>query len=164
MLCLCKIAVQGHIHRGMGPVPAIVGAVVAVQGVIARILQILGGDFTFSHVPAQLCEFLTGDCAHLEIDDLGGHGVTQHDGVVLAALPLNGLHHLRSEAVAVFKAAAVFVSAVVVVLQGKLVHQVALVDRMDLHTVHTDVLAELGGFGIALHIVLDFLFGYGPGG
>ena len=163
VLCLAEVAVQRHVYRRMGPIPAVVGAVVAVQCVIARVLEILRGLLALFHIPADFRKFFTGDSAHFEIDDLGGNGVAQHDGIILTALPLDGLYHLYSEAIAVFKAAAVFIGPVVIILQGELVHQIALVDRMDLNTVYTDVLAQLGGLGIALNIVLNLLDGKSPG-
>ena len=45
-----KIAVFGHIYRGMSPVPRIVCAVVAVQTVVTRVLQIFCRLFGLFHI------------------------------------------------------------------------------------------------------------------
>ena len=54
MFNIGEVAVFRHIDRRMRPVPGIIGAVVAVQAVIARILQIFCGPFRLRHIAACL--------------------------------------------------------------------------------------------------------------
>ena len=57
---IVQVAVLGHIHRRMRPVPGIVCTVVRVQHIVARILQIAGGTLGFLHTAAHLGIFLAG--------------------------------------------------------------------------------------------------------
>ena len=131
MLHLREIAVLRHIDRGMRPVPRVVGAVVAVEHIVACVLQILDGALGFRHVPSELGELLAGDGTLSEALGLGHHGVAQSHREILAADRLDRLHDLYGEAVAVLEGAAVFIGAVVHVGDGELIQQVALVHRVD---------------------------------
>ena len=122
----------------MRPVPRVVGAVVAVEHIVSGVLQILDGLLGLGHVAAELHELLAGDSALTEALGLGHHGVTQRHREVLAAHGLDRLHDLHSEAVAVFKGAAVLVGTVVHVGQRELIQQIALMHRVDLDTVHAE--------------------------
>ena len=160
---LGEVAVLGHIDRGMGPVPGIVGAVVAVEHIVAGILQVLDGLLGLGHIAAELHELLAGNGALAEALGLGHHGVTQGHGEVLAADGLDGLDDFHSEAVAVFEGAAVLVGTVVHVGNGELVQQIALMHRVDLDTVNAGILQELGGLGKGVHHLVDLLHGQGAG-
>ena len=48
---ILQIAVLGHIHGRMRPVPGVVCTVVGIEHIIARVLQILGGLLRFCHAP-----------------------------------------------------------------------------------------------------------------
>ena len=147
----------------MGPVPGIVGAVVAVEHIVAGILQVLDGLLGLGHIAAELHELLAGNGALAEALGLGHHGVTQGHGEVLAADGLDGLDDLHSEAVAVFEGAAVLVGTVVHVGNGELVQQIALMHRVDLDTVNAGILQELGGLGKGVHHLVDLLHGQRAG-
>ena len=161
---VCQIAVLGHVHGGMGPVPAVIGAVVGVEHIVAGILQIFGGTLGLCHVTAHLGVLLAGDGAGAEALDLGLHAVTQGHGEVLTAGGLDRLDHLHREAVAVLEGAAVLIGTLVGPLHGELIQQVTLVDRMDLHAVYAGILTELGGLGEGLDDLMDLLDGHLRGG
>ena len=163
VLHLGEVAVLRHIDRGMRPVPRVVGAVVAVEHVVSGVLQILDGLLGLGHVAAELHELLAGDSALTEALGLGHHGVAQRHREVLAAHGLDRLHDLHSEAIAVLEGAAVLVGTVVHVGDGKLIQQIALVHRVDLHAVHAGILQELGGLGKGVHHLVDLLHGQGAG-
>jgi len=142
---------------GVCPVPGVVGTVVGVEHIVARILQVLGGPLGFLHVAADLGVFLTGNRTLGKALELGFHGVAQRNGEVLAAGFLDGLDHLHRKTVAVLKASAVLVGALVEEFDGELVQQVALVHRVYLHAVHPCVAAELSGLGEGLDDLVDLL-------
>lgn len=80
---------------------------------------------------------------------------------VVAAGRFYGLYYLNGEAVAVLEASAVFVCAEVGIFHGELVQQVALMHRVHLDTVHSGVLAELGGLGEGLYHLVNLFCGEG---
>ena len=57
---ILEVAVLGHIDGRVSPVPCIVGAVVAVEHIIARILQKLRGDLGLGHVAGDKIMTLSG--------------------------------------------------------------------------------------------------------
>ena len=124
----------------MCPVPGVIGAVVAVEAVVACILQIFCGALGLCHVTPDLDIILSGQRALTEALGLGEHAVAQGDGEILAAGLFDGLHDLHGEAVAVFKGAAVFVRALVDVQQCELVQKIAFMHGVNLNTVHAGVL------------------------
>ena len=152
---ILQVAVQRHVHGRMGPVPGIIGAVIGVEHIVARVLQVTRGLLALLHVTADLGVSLPGQRAIAEILDLGQHAVADGHRVISPAGGLDGLDDLHSEAVAVFKAAAVAVAAVVGVFHGKLIQQVAFVDCMDLHAVHARLLAQQRRLGEGRHDLLD---------
>ena len=77
MLNICKVAVFRHIYRRMCPVPRVIGAVVAVEAIVARILKIFCRFFGFLHISAYLSIFLAGKRAGTETLCLGNDAVTQ---------------------------------------------------------------------------------------
>ena len=72
MLNILKVAVIGHILRRMCPVPGVIGAVVAVEHIVACIGQILDCPLGLLHVTAELLEVgLVGHCALTPVLGLG---------------------------------------------------------------------------------------------
>ena len=146
VLDLRQIAVFGHIHRRVRPVPRVIRAVVAVEHIIARILQKTSRRSRTRpcrgpprHTPrraARLPEAL----------GLRDDGIAQRHWEIRAAGGLDGLDDLGGEAVAVFKTSAILIRALVDVVERKLVEQIALVHGMDLHAVDARVLQELRAF------------------
>ena len=160
VLDVLEVAVHRHVRGRVRPVPCVVGAVVAVEHVVARVLQELRGLFGFRHVAAHLDEVrLLGQRALTEALRLRDDRVAQRDGEVVAAVALDGLDDLGRDAVAVLKTAAVLVRALVRVLRGELVERVALVHGVHLDAVHARVLAHLCGLGERLHQLVDLLHG-----
>ena len=144
----------------MSPVPGVVGAVVSVEHIVACILQELCGLFAFLHVSADFLIVFSRQGTIAEILYLGDNAVPQGHRVVVAADLLDVLHNLRSEAVAVFKAAAVSILPVVGVLHGKLVQKIPLVDSVDFHAVDACFLAQSGGLAEGLDDFLNLLQGH----
>ena len=156
MLDLRQIAVFGHIHRRVRPVPRVIRAVVAVEHIIARILQKLRGDLGLGHVAARLDILLAGQRALPEALGLRDDGIAQRHREIRAAGGLDGLDDLGGEAVAVFKTSAILIRALVDVVERELVEQIALVHGMDLHAVDARVLQELRAFGERVNEFLNF--------
>ena len=156
MFDLGQIAVFRHVDRRVRPVPRVIRAVVAVEHVIARVLQEFGCDLGFRHVAAGLHIFLAGQRALAEALGLGDDGIAQRDREVRAAGGLDGLDDLGGKAVAIFKAPAVFVGTLIDVVERELVKKVPLVDRVDLHAVDAGVLQELCGLGKRVDHLLNF--------
>ena len=148
----------------MRPVPRIVGAVVGVEHVIAGILKILGGFFALFHIPAHFDVVLAGHRALAEALGLADDGISQRDGIILAALLLDLLHHGDGETVSVLEAAAVLVRALVGVLQSELVKEITLVHRVHFDAVHARFLAHFRGLSVGVDDVLDLLFGESAAG
>ena len=72
MLNILKVAVIGHILRRMCPVPGVIGAVVAIEHIVACIGQILDCPLGLLHVTAELLEVgLVGHCALTPVLGLG---------------------------------------------------------------------------------------------
>ena len=155
MLDVLNVAVGRHIDRRMRPVPGVVGTVIAVEHVVAGVLEILDRLFGFRHIAAELNKLLAGDGALTEALRLGDDRVAQRHGEVLAAQLLNLLHDLNGKAVAVLERSAVFVGTVVHVGNGKLVKEVALVNGVDLHTVNAGIHKHLRGLAKGLDHFAD---------
>ena len=147
----------------MRPVPGVVGAVVAVEHVVAGILQLLDDDLALCHVAAELRELLAGHRALEEVLRLGDDGVAQGDGEVAAGGVLDVLHDVGGEAQAVVQAAAVLVGAPVEVLDGELVERIALVHGMDLNAVHPGLAQQARGLAEGLGALLDLGHGQRAG-
>ena len=152
-----QVAVLGHIHRGMCPVPGVIRTVVSVEHIVARILQVLGRLFGLLHSATYLGVNLTGHCALAEALHLGLNRVTEGYGVILTASLLDGLNDLGGKAVAVLKASTVFIGTLVEELDGKLVEEVALMHGVNLNTVNACLLAKLCGLGERLNDLVDLL-------
>ena len=159
VLDLFEVAVFGHVCRRMRPIPGVVGAVVAVEHIVSRILQILCGAFALFHVAAHFGVFLARERALAEALRLGDDGIAQRDGEVVAARLLDGLDDLDGEAVAVFKAAAVFVRAEVGVLHRELIEKIPLMHGMDLHAVHVRVFYKFCRLCKGFDHLLDLFLG-----
>ena len=127
----------------MCPVPGIVSAVIGIEHIIACILQILCGLFALCHVSADFPVVFPGHGTLAVALHFADGRIAQRDGEVFAALGLDGLDDLGREAVAVFKAAAVFIGSLVEELHGELVEEVSLMDCVDFHTVHPGFHAQL---------------------
>ena len=157
VLDLRQIAVFGHIHRRVSPVPRVIRAVVAVEHIIARILQKLRGDLGLGHVAARLDILLAGQRALPEALGLRDDGIAQRHREIRAAGGLDGLDDLSGEAVAVFKTSAILIRALVDVVERELVEQIALMDSVNLHAVYTCVLEQFGALGERVNELLNFL-------
>ena len=144
----------------MCPVPAVVGAVVGVEHIIAGILQVLGGAFRFFHAAALFGSGVAGNQAFGKALQLGFNAVAQRNGEVIAAGFLDGLYHFSGKAVAIFKAAAVFVGTLVIEFDGKLIQQIAFVYSVNFHTVNTGGLAQFGGLGKGFNNLMDLFLGH----
>ena len=134
-----KVAVLGHIHRGMRPVPRVVSTVVGVKHIVACILKISCGSLGFLHSTANLGVFLTGNGTLAEALHLGLNRVAERNGEVLATLCLDSLNYFCGEAVSVLKATAVFVGTLVEELYCKLVKKIALMYRVNLNSVNARI-------------------------
>ena len=155
VLDLGEVAVFGHIDRRVRPVPGVIGAVVAVEHVVARVLQEFRRDLGLCHVTPGLDVVLAGQRALAEALGLGDDGIAQRHREVRAAGGLDGLDDLGGEAVAVFQTPAVFVRALVDVVERELVKKIPFVDRVDLDAVDARVLQELGALGKRVDEFLD---------
>ena len=150
-----EVAVVGHVLRRMRPVPGVVGAVVAVEHVVAGVLQLLDHDLALGHVAAELYELLAGHRALEEVLRLGDDGVAQGDGEVAARGVLYVLDYVGGVAQAVIQAAAVLVGAVVEILYSELVERVALMHGVYLDAVHPGLAQQAGGLAEGLGALLD---------
>ena len=164
MLDILEVAVVGHVLRRMCPVPCIVGAVVAVEHIVACVGKVLYRSFGLLHITAELLEVgLVRHCALAPVLGLGDNGVAQRNGKVIAAGSLYRLNYLNGEAVAIFKAATVLIGAVVHVGNGELVEQIALVDCVDLNAIDTGIHELLCGLCKCVDLVVDLLYGHRAG-
>ena len=127
----------------MRPVPGVVGAVVAVQHVVARVGEVFDRFLGLFHIAAGLHVFLARERALAETLGAGDDAVAQGHREIVPARRLDRLHDIHREAVAVLEAAAVLVGALVDIRQRKLIKEIALVDRMDLDAVDAGFLQEL---------------------
>lgn len=159
-----QVAVLRHIDGRVGPVPGVVGAVVAVQHIVAGVLEVFGGAFGLRHVPPDLGVLLAGQGPFAEVLSFGDDAVPQRDREVRPTGGLDGLDDLHGEAVAVLKAAAVLVGAHVDVFQRELIQQIALVDGMDLYAVHARFLEQQRALGKGVHELADLPHGHLAGG
>ncbi len=159
-----EVAVIGHIGRGMRPIPGVVGAVVAVEHIIAGILQEFGRFFRFGHIAPDLgIVIFTGYGALAEALCFGDDGIAEGDGESLAAGAFNGLDDFGGKTVTVFKRTAVFVGSLIGIFHGELIEHVALMDGVHLDAVHAGLHAEPGGFGEGFDNLMDFADGKGAG-
>ena len=147
----------------MGPVPGIVGAVVAVEEGVAGILQDPDGLLGLGHVAAELLKLLIRHRALAPALGAGADGVAQGDGEVAAGLAVDFLYDLGGEAQAVLEAAAVLVGTEVHVRNGELVKVVALVHGVDLNAVHPGLAQLFGGGAEVPDHLLDLFDGEGTG-
>ena len=160
MLDILKVAVLGHIDGRMCPIPCVIGAVIAVEHIIARILQILCGYLGLLHVSADLDVILAGESALTEALGLGDYRISERNGEILAAFLFDSLDYLGCEAISVLKGAAVFVGPLIDIFKGELVEQIALVDSVDFNAVNACVLEQLGGLRKCVDHLLDLSLGH----
>ena len=136
-----KVHVQRRVHRRMGPEPGVVGAVIAVEHVIAGCLKDLHRPLGFLHRAPDLNEGFARHRSLVIAAGHGAHGVADRHREIFAADLLDLLNDLAGKAQPVFQASAVRVGAVVGIGHGKLVEEIPLVDRVDLHAVAARFLA-----------------------
>lgn len=154
---LGQIAPLRHVHRRMSVPPGIVGAIVGVEHVVAAGFQQLRRSNAFIQIAAHLGKRFPWQRTAVEALHHGAHAVPDGNRVVLTAAFLDGLHNLLRKQEAAFQAAAVFVGPLVAERQRELIQQIALVHRMDLHTVHAAFLRLACGLVEAADILLDLL-------
>ena len=136
----------------MRPVPGVVSAVVAVEHIVTRVLQISGGALALFHIPADFNVVLVvGNRAFTETFGLGYDRIAERYGVILAALGFYRLHYFHGETIAVFKTAAVFVRPLVGVFHRELIEEVALVYGVNFNAVYARVFAKFCGFSKRVH-------------
>ena len=155
VLDIREVQVERRVHRRVCPEPGVIGAVVAVEEIIAGLFQDLDGFLGLFHRPADLGELLTGHGAGVEALGHGADGITQRDGVVVAADFLDLFDDLTGEPQTVLQRTAVRVIPVVRVGHGELVEEVALVDGVDLDAVDPDLLAAQGRLTERIHELVD---------
>ena len=143
----------------MRPVPGVVGAIVAVEHVVAGFLEQLDDALGLGHVAAEFLELLARDSALEEVLRLGDDGVTQGHREVCTGLALYRLDYVGSKAEPVLQGTAVLVGAVVEVRNGELVERIALVHGVDLNAVDAGLAQELRGLAEGLDALLDLLNG-----
>ena len=157
MSYVLKVAVLRHIHRGMRPIPRVVGSVVRVEHIVARVLKILCRALGLFHITSDLNVILTGHSALAESLHLGLYGITNGYGEVLAARLFYSLYDLSRKAISVLKAAAVLVGALVEELDSKLVKKISLVNRVNLNAVNARITTELCGLCEGFDDLVDLL-------
>ena len=150
-----EVAVVGHVLRRMCPVPSIVSTVVAVEMVVAGILQVLDSLLGLGHVAAELDVLFAGNSALEEVLRLGDDGVTQGHREVGAGVVLDALDDIGRVAISVLEGSTVLVGAVVPVLDRKLVEGVAFVHSVDLHAVDASLAQQLRGLTERSDALLD---------
>lgn len=161
---ILEVAVDGHIGRRVRPVPRVVGAVVRVQHIVARILEVFCRLFALFHVAADLDIILAGHRALAEALCLADHGIAQGNGIIVPAGGFDCGDHLDGETVAVFETAAVFVGAVVGVPERELVEEIALVHGMDFDAVDACLLALQRRHSVGMDDFFDLLARQGAAG
>ena len=153
---IVQVAVLGHVCRRVRPVPGVVCAVVRVEHVVARILQIFCSLFTLRHIPPGFDIVLAGHCANAEADGLTDDRIAQRHGVFFPAFGFDRLHDIRCKPIAVFKTSAVFVCALIGVGRCELIHQISFMYGVDLHAIHARLFAKTRRFGKGVDHMLDF--------
>ena len=142
-----QVEALGLVHRRVAPVPAVVGADVAVERVVAGGLEKLRRLDPFGNVAAHLLELFARQAALQPVLDEALDRIAQRHRVVLAAARLDRVNDFGGKAQPVLQAAAVFVGALVEHGDGELVEQVALVDGVDLDPVESGSLGDFRGVG-----------------
>ena len=153
-----EVAVFGHICRRVRPIPRVVRAVIGVEHIVARVLQIFRRAFALLHIAPDFLVFLARNCALAQSLRLAENGIAQRNGVILTARRLDGFHRFDGEAVAVLERAAVFVGALIGIGEGELIEQIPLVYGMYLHAVHARLFAQLCRLRKGAHHLSDLLF------
>ena len=157
VLNIGKVAVFGHINRGMRPVPCVVCTVIAVKAVVACVLKIFCCLLGFLHVTAYLNIVLAGDCALTEALCFGNNAVTKRNREIVAASLFDCLNDLDRETVAVLEASAVFVGTLVDIFKCELVKKIALVNGVNLNAVNACVLEQLCALCECVNELFDLL-------
>ena len=155
-----EIAVERHICGRMRPIPRVVRAVVGVEHIVSRVLQILCRFFALFHISADFDVFFSRNCAHAEIFGLADDGIAQRNGIILSAARLDLSDDLDGETVPVLETAAVFVLSAVGVFESELIEQIAFVHRMDLHAVHSRFLAQPRRLAESVYHLSDLVHGH----
>ena len=164
VLHILQVAVLGHVDRRVRPVPCIIGSVVAVEHVVTGVLKIFCRPLGLLHIAPCFLELLAGKRAAAESLRLGDHAVTQGHREIISAGLLDRLNDLHREAVAVLERSAVFICAMIHILECELIEQVAFMNRMDLHAVHARFLEEPCALGERIHKLMDLFHRHRSGG
>ena len=143
----------------MRPIPSIICAVVAIQHIIARVLQIFCGFQPLFEISARFRVVVpfAGQRAGAESLRLGYDGITQRNGIIAAAAFLDRLYDFHRKAIAIFKRTAVFIGTFVHIRQGKLVEKISLVHGVYFHTVHARFLTLFRNARETVHDIGNFL-------
>ena len=154
-----EVAVLGHVDRRVGPVPGVIGTVIAVEHVAACVGQVARSLDGLGHVAAGLYELLARKCALTQTLRLGLNAVADGHGKVVAAGTLDGTYDLGRETIPVLQAAAVLIGALVHVFQGELIEEIALMDGVHLDAVDTCLLEQARRLGERLDDLVDLRLG-----
>ena len=146
-----------QVHGRARVVERVVGPGVHVERVVARGLEQLADAHALLEGAVGLVGAVEA-CLH-EALGVGLEAQAHGDGEVLAAGLLDALADLAGDAQAVLEAAAVLVRAAVGERGGKLVEQVAPVDRVHLHAVEARPLGYRRGLDELLDLAVDLVDG-----
>ena len=146
MCYVLKVAVFGHIHRGVSPVPRVISAVIGIKHIVARILQIPCGSFGLLHISSHLGIFFSGHCTLAKALHFRFYRIAERYGIILTARLLYSLNDLCCKAVAILKASAVLVGTLIKEFYCKLVEQISLVNSVYLYSVNARFLTKLCSF------------------
>ena len=141
----------------MTPPPGIVRADVDIERIIAVGNEQLCRFHALGQVSALFFKFFAGQRPFTQGLDKALRAVAQHHGEVLPAAALDLLDDLTCKTQAVFKAAAILVCALVEQRNCELVDKVALMHRMDLHTVEAGTLCIVSTLAEITHKLVDLI-------
>ncbi len=140
----------------MSPIPGVVSSVIAVEHIVACILQELGSFFGFFHIAANFYEIIfTRHSTLAKALGLGNNRVAQRHREILAANLFNFFDYLCSQAVSVLKRAAIFVGPLVGILHRELIQQIALVHSMHFDAINSGFLQLKGSFAVGIDDLFD---------
>ena len=145
----------------MAPVPRVKGAVVRVQAVQPGVLHEPDHGDALVQAAAPLHIVLPRQDASVQPGHFAGGAVPHQHGEILPTGPLDARDHLGGDSEPVLQAAAVLVVPVVIIGDGELVQQIALVDGVQLHAVAAGLPGQLRAADHDVHQLSDLRHGKG---
>ena len=158
---ILQITGQRHIHRRMCPEPGIVASVIRVQGIRTGFFQKPCEGNALLSVAAEFLIILSGKRALVKASHFTGDAVTDNDRIILSAGLLDFPDDFRCKASPVLQASAIFIRTLVGAGNGKLIQQIAFVNRMDFNTVDAGPFTQRRSLGKALDNILYFFMSFG---